>query len=247
MPFALPTARKLSALASSVAKQLSELLIPVRCSICLTPSPEPLCPSCTSRLHEYQDQSCIHCRASNPFGMTHQKCLTRYSPEICFSAYSYQTQGLNQAIVKGKYYGVKNIFPVFGKLLAENIEKNFGLEFLKGFWVTPIPLHPARYRFRGFNQTALLAQSLALDLGLSYVELLDREKKTKTQKDLKREQRLQNVKGCFTLKLPKDNLTGRKILLLDDVTTTGATFLEAVKTLKQANASKVFCLALARE
>ena len=116
----------------------------------------------------------------------------------------------------------------------------------EGFIVVPIPLHTSRQRWRGFNQAEILCQSLNENLGLACINVLVRCKITKTQKDLKKEGRLKNVANAFKLK-PGADVHNKNIILVDDVTTTGATLQDAAGVLKRNGAAKVICLTVARD
>jgi ComF family protein len=111
--------------------------------------------------------------------------------------------------------------------------------------LVPVPLHWRRRRHRGFNQSQLLAQSLAKLAGLSVSpNALCRVRNTASQQELTREERAKNIQGAFEASA---ELVGeRTIILLDDVCTTGATLLECAKTLTAAGASRVYALTLAR-
>ena len=109
----------------------------------------------------------------------------------------------------------------------------------------PVPLHPRRMRSRGYNQSELLARSLARETGLDLdVSSLSRVKNSGPQVGGNRELRRSNVEGSFQCGV---DLTGRRIILLDDVTTTGSTLSACASELKGAGASSVWGLVLARE
>jgi ComF family protein len=111
--------------------------------------------------------------------------------------------------------------------------------------VTSVPLSKRRLRLRGYNQAELLAKTIAHGLGLPYQELLVRKRHVKEQSRLKREERLTNVLGAFA---PIDGLDlgGKRVLLVDDVLTTGATTSECSRALLKAGASSVYVLTMAR-
>lgn len=112
--------------------------------------------------------------------------------------------------------------------------------------VLPVPLYPRRRKERGFNQSALLAQRLARRIGIPFQgRLLRRWKPTATQTHLTAVQRLHNVSGVFSVSWPCA-VRGRKILLVDDVMTTGATVSECARALKGAGADSVMVLTVAR-
>jgi ComF family protein len=110
---------------------------------------------------------------------------------------------------------------------------------------TPIPISRERLARRGYNQSALIALPFALAAGISYRPgSLVRNRETPSQVGLSAEVRRQNLKGAFLSS--SKAVQGKKILVIDDVTTTGATLEEAAKTLVEAGAAAVYCLTVAR-
>ena len=113
--------------------------------------------------------------------------------------------------------------------------------------VIPVPLSPAKFRKRKYNQSALLAGALAKRLGAPLADdLLERVRDTPTQTHLSASGRRANIRGAFAVPRP-ELVRARTVLLVDDVMTTGATLGEAAATLKAAGAWRVWALALARD
>lgn len=113
-------------------------------------------------------------------------------------------------------------------------------------FAVPVPLYPKRERERGFNQSALLAEQLARRIGIPFRRrLLWRVKPTETQTHLTAAQRAHNVKGVFSVPWPR-GLRGARVVLVDDVMTTGATVNECARALKAAGAAAVLVLTVAR-
>jgi len=111
--------------------------------------------------------------------------------------------------------------------------------------VVPIPMAARRQRQRGYNQAERLARFVARDLGIPMRnDLLIRAGRSRPQVGLARSDRLQNVEGAF---LATDACTGMRVLVVDDVSTTGSTFRVAATALKSAGAEAVYCLSLAGE
>ena len=112
--------------------------------------------------------------------------------------------------------------------------------------IIPVPLHPARLRTREFNQSLLLADQLGRHLSrpVSATNLV-RTALTDPQTALSRQARLRNLRNAFTIRRPHE-LAGKRILLVDDVFTTGTTVNECAKTLRKADSGQVFALTLAR-
>jgi ComF family protein len=105
-----------------------------------------------------------------------------------------------------------------------------------------VPLHRVRLRERGFNQSALVAREIARGLGVPLGPALVRTRATRSQTVLSREERAKNVAGAFRA---ESACAGRRVLLVDDVVTTGATFRAAAGALLTSGALSVSCLAIA--
>ncbi len=127
-------------------------------------------------------------------------------------------------------------------------------DYLKGlqrdfndYEVVPIPLHKSREWQRGFNQSSVLAAAIAKEFTLPVSNgNLVREKETKTQKDqTDYKAREENVRGAFHALRPEE-FKNRNIILVDDVTTSGATLAEAVKSLKSCGAKHIIAAVVAR-
>jgi ComF family protein len=178
------------------------------------------------------------------YGYTHEKCLkTNSVPKNLTCVYIYEDK-VRECIRKSKYMGKE--FMALKRLSfdAVNIAYEWGLDY-DGYTIVPVPISKSRRKQRGFNQVDIIARSFSLRFKLKVDNsILIRVKNTKTQHGLSRVDRFRNVSGSF--KVEKD-ISGAKILLLDDICTTGATFLTASKTLYAAGASEVRCFALSKK
>jgi len=117
---------------------------------------------------------------------------------------------------------------------------------LQADWLIPVPLHPARKRERGFNQSGEIARHFSHIVGVPLAQhWLSRPRQTKVQAGLTRRERRQNVRGAFETS-KKAEIRGKTILLIDDVFTTGATVNECARILKQSGAAKIAVLTVAR-
>jgi ComF family protein len=194
-----------------------------------------------------EHQRCIVCQKQTPFCLTHPGCQTPHGADGLISFYDYHDEKVSQIIIKGKYSFIPGTYDVLGKIIAQKL-KNDHAYLLQptNYHLAPIPLHPTRKRWRGFNQAEVLCQAISAELNLPVADVLVRNKMTKTQKDLKRPERLKNVSEAFKLKTDV-GVHNKNIILVDDVTTTGSTLQEAAKILKRNGASKVICLTVARD
>jgi ComF family protein len=111
--------------------------------------------------------------------------------------------------------------------------------------IVPVPLHSARERDRGFNQATLLAELLARRTGLRLDDAMERIRYTTTQTAYDRAERMQNLRDAFRLR-KKADVRGLRVLLIDDVLTTGSTLSECARVLKSAGAISVYAATAAR-
>jgi ComF family protein len=227
------------------------LFFPDDCRICGAPLAEisriPVCRDC---LREPQplsaDYFCASCRTPflNPAPLDSLGLcqLCRRGLRGFDSAYSYGAYDgvLQQLIHLFKYARVRPLAAPLGAFLASAIPRDQRFDV-----VVPVPLHWRRRWARGFNQSALLAQAVARRYGISVVSALRRRRATTSQAGLTHARRRLNVADAFVVKRNKV-VAGRRILLVDDVMTTGATATSCALALKQAGARYVALLTLAR-
>ncbi|MDR4479313.1 MAG: ComF family protein [Nitrospira sp.] len=240
-------------LVAGILRQASRLLLPSDCTTCAQPladDPVPFfCRRCWGLIRALQGPACPRCR--RPFASTvatmesptHEchDCLTR-APHYTqvWAAYAYCSP-LQDAIALFKYRGKVALADPLGALLAQALPTTLNADLLM-----PIPLHPHRLRQREFNQSLLLADRIGpvLRRPVSYRNLV-RIVDTDPQITLPRSARLHNLRKAFALLIPRE-VAGKRILLIDDVFTTGTTANECAKVLLEAGAKDVAVLALAR-
>jgi len=166
------------------------------------------------------------------------------------SAYGSYQGGLRDLVHMLKYHQVRPAADVLGRMLSEvvaSLEPAFGDARLL---VVPVPLHRAKARRRGFSQSELIAQA-ALKLSPSRDRYalrgdgLERVRDTQPQTGLTRPQRRENVRGAFRVQHPEE-VSGREILLVDDVFATGTTVSECARILRRAGAARVWVATVVR-
>lgn len=218
-----------------------------------------LCVNCFSRLSFDTKNICLVCGRPSFDGLTHPRCKSTYKIEGSFTGVVFN-QVSKKLIYQFKYKpylsGLKSfIGDLLYESLIQNEEFNKILKPLQGkqvqddIFLVPIPLSPAKYRKRGYNQAEILAKELSKKFDFPSLNLLERVKETKSQVGLDKEERKENVKGAFdiNIKNKKLNLKNKNFILVDDVLTTGSTFSEACLALKHAGAGKIWALAFAKE
>jgi len=222
-----------------------DTLFPISCVSCGEEG-SFICVDCKMSLKALEHQRCIVCQKQAVFGLTHAGCQTPHGADGLISFYDYHDKKVAQIIIDGKYKFIHALYKTLAAMILPKLQNDFSHFLTTPLALTPIPLHSSRQRWRGFNQAGILAQELSVNLNLPIADVLQREKTTKTQKDLKKDERSRNVAGAFALKKGAD-IRGKNIILIDDVTTTGATLQEAAKVLKRNGAAKVICLTVARD
>jgi competence protein ComFC len=226
-----------------------DILFPKKCAGC-NKFGTYFCQSCIQNITQ-TDLVCPKCEKAAIGGQTHPICRRRYGLDGLWSLGIYQDP-LRGAIKKLKYKGIKAVSIILVNIILEywakyqpflldEIKKGQG----KGWIVTAVPLHWYRENQRGYNQSSLVAVDLAYRMGLPYWEVLKRTRYTKSQVKLKGRERHQNIKNAFSLNT-KYQIQNTKVILVDDVWTTGSTLKECCFILKKAGAKKVWALTLAR-
>src|SRR3972149_2825968 len=222
-----------------MALSFLDLLFPKRCVSC-GKFGAYICKSCFSKIEFIEKPVCPVCQRQAIGGKVHPGCQGRYRLDGLVVAARYRGP-VKSAIAKVKYKWVYDIGKTLVDLLAASLWR-FGIP--DDLILVPIPLHTRRKNWRGFNQAEILAKSLSLKFNQPYGEYLARIIETASQVGLKRDERQKNVKGAFRLRTGAD-VSGKNILLVDDVYTSGATMQEACRVLKKAGAKTVWAMAVA--
>lgn len=233
-----------------------DLLFPIECLGC-GKNDYWLCGECFSKLTFQSNSTCFNCGTQTRYFKTCSKCKEQIFLDGVWPASKYSRKIIERLIKTMKYSLVLEIAPILANFLSlyfkdlsssyANKNKNLKiktLEDLKNTIVIPVPLHPKRLRWRGFNQSLEIAKIFTdnLDLMLNYSDLL-KTKYTKPQAKLKKEKRKENILNSFVWQ--GQNLKNKNIILIDDVSTSGSTLSECAKILKQNGAGEVWGLVVA--
>jgi ComF family protein len=195
---------------------------------------EPWCASCGLPFQNYESDRAHLC----------SECILSPPPYAGARAFGYYTAELSRIVQGLKFNGRQNLAGLLSPLMTTVFfecwsRSEFDL-------VVPVPLHPKRRRERGFNQAALLARGIARQIAVPFAEnVLARTRNTSPQVGLTDANRMRNVRGAFRC-FKSEEVDSRRVLLIDDVMTTGATAASAADALMAAGAHRVSVLTAAR-
>src|SRR3990167_111090 len=235
-------------------EKLLKLIFPEKCTFC-GQFGDVFCVECLKKCKILMDSYCIVCDDVSIGGSTHERCVNLQNvqqtknesvakfPSRLITLFSYE--GLVRDCIKRAKFSSRE-FVAF-KRLAQfgcTYAVELGLDF-RGFISVPIPVSSNRMRERGFNQSEMIAKIICgnfkTKMGSS---ILIRKKDTQHQTTFDRISRFKNVENAFKV---NKKVEGVNVLLVDDICTTGATFLEASKMLLNAGAANVECFALSKK
>ena len=228
----------------------ASVLYPSACAVCnaAVDFDEYLCASCEASAPRLTPPFCAKC--SEAFGgaisetFTCANCAQRELHFECAVA-AYRSRGVVRKVLHDFKYGRhRHLRHPLARWLCAALDdprltgRNFDV-------IIAVPLHPARQRERGFNQAALLAALLGRETGVRVDHTLERIRYTTTQTAYDRRERMRNLEGAFRLRRGMA-VQGLRVLLIDDVLTTGSTLSECARVLKMAGAVSVHAATAAR-
>ncbi len=229
-----------------------DIIFPPRCLACTEIIKQPVnqffCPGCLEKINFIEDNFCPICGVPflvSPAGSHFcGNCLENkqyYSQARAVAGFE---TAIMDAIHKFKYGRNISIGYALGSFMADFSFPDF--DFFEYSLLIPVPLHIKKLRERGFNQSLLLANQIGKkhELPVDF-SILKRCKATLSQTGLNKAEREKNIKGAFAV-ADRKKINGRKIILIDDVYTTGATINECAKVLHKAGAQKTAVLTLSR-
>lgn len=196
------------------------LIFPARCEVCKKENKESMCPQCFSRIKFMKPYLGIH-------------------------SVSVYEGVLRTAIHRFKFKKRKRLSQPLGVLLVNYLGNGQTVKMDEIDVIVPVPLHKKRLRERGFNQVELLGESISKYYEVPTIAALERTRDTDLQFGLPREQRFKNVRAAFKISDSKA-VYNKRVLLLDDIYTTGATIAECSIVLKRGGAKRVEILTLSR-
>lgn len=207
-----------------------DLLFPPRCVFChkfLKKGERELCGACKDGLPYCEGQEAVQ------NGEFFSKCISPL----------YYSGHVRDSILRFKFKESTNYVSCYGKILAHCVTEHFAGKYDLITWV---PISEKRLKSRGYDQSMLLAYATALELSDVALQTLEKIRDIPAQSSLeKQDERRANVTGVYQVQDP-ELVAGKRILLIDDIVTTGATLSECARTLLLAEAQEVMCAAIAR-
>lgn len=218
-----------------------DFIFPPRCVICGQLGCF-ICPACEAKIVVKKSQNCPICRSDNGTGQLCKRCRPHYhlTGVICYGYF--RDAVLKEAIHHFKYEGIRALDAKLSEYLIQTISTG-GIKFDV---VAYAPVSRKRFNERGYNQAEVLARAVARHFDRPLYRGLVKENRAKPQVGLKRRERLGNIQGSIRLN-HADRVRGKKVLLIDDVLTTGATLDECARVLRLVGAHRVWGAVLAHD
>lgn len=227
----------------TIKQSLLGAVFPIYCLGCKREG-EWVCKPCFVTIDSSGQHFCPVCHNETPRGTVceHGRCSRVLSAHYAMSYY-HEDALIGKMIHTLKYEYVESLADILAPLFLEYIQKQSLDQFDA---IVAVPLHPKRFAERGFNQAELIANHVSLYLQKPILDgVLIRSRYTRHQAQLNRQERLINMNGAFSV-VEESNIVGKRLLLIDDVYTTGATMQSCAKALLKAGAKDVVGLSVAR-
>ncbi len=223
-------------------KKCLNILYPRCCPVChqiLKNQEALICPECAINLKPYAGPRCMKCGKSVAAEAEYcSECSVRKRFFTEGRGIYFYDDRMKASLVRYKYYGRREYGDFYAAAICRYGKRE--IERWKPDLLIPVPLHPSKKRKRGFNQAQYLADRIGEFYGIPVSGcILRKKKKTKSQKKLDARQRYRNLQNAFEV---TERLEGLRILVIDDVYTTGSTMDAAAACLLKAGAQRVYFL-----
>lgn len=229
-----------------VGNFILDTLFPIECLGCGKEG-QWLCHSCGAQIPLKQEPACFVCKRSSTSWRTCFVCQRQCSLAGVVGFFEYSQALVREVLRVAKYGFVQDALQALLSVVAAHVPdalEAFNLDPRAALFV-PVPLHPRRFRERGFNQAEMIAQCFAEAVGARTRRALTRVSLRPPQASLDAFDRARNIKGVFTCANPEE-IRSRFVFVVDDVATTGATLDECGRALRAAGAAEVWSIVLAR-
>ena len=207
-----------------------ELIYPNVCGICGKICKESLCKRCAIEIKKYE------------INLVNKNKKMYFNESMHIFKYN---EMIRQRLIEYKFQDKSYMYKTFAKIILKN-KKVCG--FLEKYdIIIPVPIHKKRRLKRGYNQTELIAKEICKTISLELkTDVLIKQKNIKAQSELNKNERKQNIKNAFEIKNINE-IIDKKILLFDDIYTTGSTVNECSKILKKAGAKQIGVVTIAKD
>lgn len=197
------------------------------------------CPYCMDLIEPYEIM-CVNCfeeivrkHKSIRFGVGGYRCMASF----------FYAGNVRRMIIRVKFMDMPQFIPQIAAVFASDIKEIYGKDAFD--LITAVPMYPYDLKLRRYNQSALLAQELSKLLGIPYSDTLLKIKRTSKQHDLPYQMRAKNLSGAYKVIDPK-LVNKKRILLIDDIVTSGYTLTNCCKTLARSKPKRLCCAVLAK-
>lgn len=209
------------------------LIYPNVCGFCNKININSLCKSCELKLNKYA-LNCIK---------DYRKDNSKHF-DFLYSSLKYENI-VREKIISYKFGEAAYLYKTFAKII---IKKAKIYRFLQTYdIIIAVPMYKTKKNVRGYNQSELIAKEIANKLNIEFKNnILIKTKNTKVQSTLSKNKRQENVKNVFDVK-NKNEIKNKKIILIDDIYTTGSTVNECARVLKKAGAGEIFVITIAKD
>ena len=236
---------KIIKLGKTIIQVTENFIFPKRCPICdnIVGTKQGICNNCEKRIVYIKENYCMKC--GKPIDNAEQElchdCDTKGHEFDVGRAVFLYNKPMKKAMYRFKYLNRREYAEVFAQKIVEHLREQIVKWEVET--IVPIPLHKEKLRQRGYNQAALVARKVGEELGIPVDEkILARERKTGAQKSLNNLQRKNNLKNAF--KIRQNDVQLKKVLLIDDIFTTGSTMDAASEALKKSGVKSVYCVSV---
>lgn len=227
---------------SKLKINLLDLFFPPRCVSCGILG-NLFCDECKSTILFIRDQTCPSCNKISPKGKFCSRCRPKNTLSGIASACYFRDGAIKEVVHSYKYEGVHSLSNDLAPFLVDLVTR----EKIFFDMVTFVPITKKRNSWRGYNQAEILAQAVADHFEKPIIPALKKIKETKAQVGLPKKKREQNLKNALKLAVKISQIEGKRILLVDDVVTTGTTLNECARVLKTSGAREIWAITVAKE
>lgn len=220
-----------------------DLLFPKHCAGCGSEG-SFLCELCRPTLL-FGTPSCLGCSKRNFDGVLCAGCAEATGIRRFLAPFSYRDPLARNLVHMYKYEGARELAELLSDELIAFL-KFYAIRLPQSSVLVPIPLHRSRLARRGFNQAELLSEGIAKRSGIPVLRALRRTRRTEQQIEMRSHaERKSNVSGAFALR-DQDAIRGKTVILVDDVSTSGATMTEAARVIREYGVRSVWGIAVAK-